>query len=889
MMNVVLSALVFTTALSVRMEPNVFGDMIGALIQLEIIADSPSTMADWNEMVRLNVSEPPECPFANHIFSCDKNGSLVELNLTAPPLSNPSLARRLEFGQFLNDIDAKLVPKIRLRNFVGELILSRTMVRDLEIRDSIIVNATRPFCVAEFSDCIYFLLFRKNQPATLIMSNVTIHDDDRIQHSDREMPLSAVHDCRFQNVSMTCPIPGWLAKCFNVSDAATVPCVTPVVNASFARIPACRTDVCRLHCTPSPFEMFDCTDAGSSKTKGYFPVTPGVSTIEISLRHVGIAHSLTVLVRMYGLVKRIELYDWRTFNWTVVEFSSTRVPVKSESTKDEDEMMLPPVLTSRVRMTVDQWFIDSDVLYGISVARTMFGARPYSPLPPPVRRCAVPESLSSRSMLDESIGDSYCIGRVCQLACQFADNFTFDRAVVPRFVIIDGGSLWTGAELIEMPSDQTRVYRYNVSSRIIASLNISADLGTVARVRLVGDPASGDPLPSPTLPPRGFPGVFVKRWFRSLPVGFANVTAITVTPIASCAPLPANAVSSAHFSNSSFVFTSDGRFLQCLAMSWEPVDAKLTLPVLNLNAPIAARKLVAVGDRLLGVIVASNILHDGTANRLLVNRRAISTAIDVLDVRTGIWFSNVIQHDIRCCNTSDIDVVVHQNQSAFGVVDRATGAASTFEWRPFPYELADCSANNYCRTCLTSEANIERCRWCESSCRPFAVLCENQKPSTINATLCVNATTTTTNLISMMMTPTDAMATMASSAASSMSMNSSSPDKSSSFAMTVNNDADPLIPLYAVLGVVGGLAVVGGIVALIWKLRKNGNDSDEAAKVGDVQLVDREAGGGIEADENMRYTAFNAGAPDGPYDVGNIRAQPQAEGAYDVGTIRVVD
>jgi hypothetical protein len=549
------------------------------------------------------------------------------------------------------------------------------------------------------------------------------------------------------------------------------------------------------------------------------------------------------------------------------------------------------VLTSRVRIIVEQWYVESDILYGYRVARTMFGQTPRDPLPPPIARCAVAESFSSRSILDESIGDSYCIGRVCQLACQFATNFTFDRAVVPQFVIIDGGSLWTGAELVEMPSDQTRVYRYNVSSRAIASLNISADLGAVVRVRLVGDPATGNPLPSPILPPRGFPGVLVKRWFRSLPVGFANATAVTVTPIASCPPLPANAVSSAHWSNSSFVFTSDGTLLQCLAMSWEPVDAKLTLPVLNVNASIVARKLVAVGDRLLGVIVASNVLHDGTANRLLVNRRAISTAIDVLDVRTGIWFSNVIQHDIRCCNTSDIDVVVHQNQSAFGVVERASGAASTFEWRPFPYELVDCSANNDCRTCLTSEANIERCRWCESSssCRPDAIPCENQKPSTINATLCMNATTTTTNLISMAMTPTDAAATMASSAASSMSMNSSSPDKSSSFAMTFDNDADPLIPLYAVLGVVGGLAVVGGIVAFVWKLRKNGNDSDEVAKAGDVQLVDRGAGGGVDADENMRYTAFNAGAPDGPYDVGNIRAQPQAEGAYDVGTIRVVD
>jgi hypothetical protein len=895
MMNVVLLALVFATALSVRMEHNVFGDMIGALIQLEIIADSPSTMADWNEMVRLNVSEPPECPFSNHFFSCDIDGALVDLNLTAPPLASPLLARQLNLGQFINENNTKIAPRIRLFNFIGNVFFaSRSTVLHFEIHDSIIVNATRPFCHLAFNDCIFFLVFhmdRSSQPTTLILSNVTIHDSDRSRGDEIDLSLDgAFYVCRFQNVSMSCPIPSWLAKCFNVSDASMAPCVAPVVNASSAFVPVavpCERAVCRVQCTPSPLDKFDCVDTDSKLSKGYFPATPGVSTIELSMRYVGIAHSLTIKVAMYGLVTRVELYDWRTFNWTVVEFSDTRAPAGLQPANDV--LALPPVLTNRIRMTADQWYVENDVLYGYSVKRSMFGRRD-NPPPPPIARCAVAESLNSRSILDESIGDSYCIGRVCQLACQFADNFTFDRAVVPQFVIIDGGSLWTGAELVDTPSDQTRVYRYNVSTRAIASVNISADLGAVARVRLVGDPASGNPLPSPTLPPRGFPGVLVKRWFRSLPPGFAKAALLS---IATCPQLPANAVSSAHFSNSSFVFTSDGTLLQCLATSWEPVDAKLTLPVLNRNASIVARKLVAIDDRLLVVVVASNVLHDGTANRLLVNRRAISTAIDVLDVRTGIWFSNVIQHDIRCCNTSDIDVLVHQNQSAFGVVERVSGAASTFEWRPFPYELVDCSANSDCRTCLTNEANIERCRWCESSCRPFAIPCENQKPSTFNATLCMNASTTSlaTNLTLTMMTITAEAATTATQSESTVLMNSTSSlsEASVSFAMTVNSDADPLIPLYAVLGVVGGLAVVGGVVALIWNLRKKGNDSDEVAKAGDVQLVDRGAGGGVDADDNLRYTPFNAGAPDGPYDVGNIRAQAEGEGAYDVGTIHVVD
>lgn len=36
---------------------------------------------------------------------------------------------------------------------------------------------------------------------------------------------------------------------------------------------------------------------------------------------------------------------------------------------------------------------------------------------------------------------------------------------------------------------------------------------------------------------------------------------------------------------------------------------------------------------------------------------------------------------------------------------------------------------------------------------------------------------------------------------------------------TVSDASDPLIPLYAVIGVVGGLILIGGVGALIWRLR----------------------------------------------------------------------
>jgi hypothetical protein len=338
-----LLAFFVTSALSVRMDSSVFGDLIGALIQLDIIVESPSTLADWNEMVRLNVSEPPECPFANHIFSCDKDGSLVEANFTAPPLASPFLARRLELGTFANEFDTNVVAKIRLRNYVGVLFVS-TMIRHLEVRDSILVNASRPVCNTDFNDCTFLATFRIFLPSTFILSNVIIHDDNRFRPSNDNVQVRTDHTCRFQNVSMACPIPKWLAQCFNVSDAAMAPCITPVVNASSAFVSVgarCTRAICRLQCTPSPLEMYDCTDSDSSSSRGFFPSTPGISTIEFALRYVGVAFSLTTSFKTYGLVTRVELYDWRTFNWTIIEFSDTRTPWNGIPTTST-EIMLPP-------------------------------------------------------------------------------------------------------------------------------------------------------------------------------------------------------------------------------------------------------------------------------------------------------------------------------------------------------------------------------------------------------------------------------------------------------------------------------------------------------------------------------------------------------------------
>lgn len=81
----------------------------------------------------------------------------------------------------------------------------------------------------------------------------------------------------------------------------------------------------------------------------------------------------------------------------------------------------------------------------------------------------------------------------------------------------------------------------------------------------------------------------------------------------------------------------------------------------------------------------------------------------------------------------------------------------------------------------------------------------------------------------------------------------------------MDDNADPLIPLYAVLGAVGGLAVIGVIVALICKVRKSNGAGEGDKQAGDVQLSERES--------DNRYSAFDEAATtvvQGAYDDSSV-------------------
>jgi hypothetical protein len=373
-------------------------------------------------------------------------------------------------------------------------------------------------------------------------------------------------------------------------------------------------------------------------------------------------------------------------------------------------------------------------------------------------------------------------------------------------------------------------------------------------VRLVGEPVNFA-LPAPTVPNRlGLPGVFVKTYRSTVPTGGV------ILPVGDGGGLVApngTVVSVARVQNQTFAATDDGAVWRVDGGQWTALTVFTSL-ILNANEKAPARRLVAVGDRLVVVVAANVKVHDGSEDRLLVNRLVIQTPIDALDVQTGVWYNRLLEHGVAK-NVSDADVV-RWNATAFAVVDRATREAAVFEWRPFPYALVPCSAGTDCQACLTNEASEELCVWCGTRCVSRITACNFAERTVVNASnaLCTGPTTTTAPFTTANTTTTGSTSTSTESATMS---SSSSNSADSSIAQTLADASDPLLPLYIVLGVLGTLVLVAGIAIAVIKLR----DRTKAKDAVEMQVQEnvRKDDGSDKAkafDPNARYS--DLGAPD---------------------------
>jgi hypothetical protein len=765
---------------SVRLRSDAATQLTHALQSFRVLKDVPAATAeDVDEYYAAKLAEDiPECPTRTPFWSCNERGEIDEVTVRGAGAAVPVYVELLG-----NDISFSNTSWV-LSDFVGSFVdyafffdPPRVVGENLVLLRDIGRGSRAPT----------FPLRARNLTLTNVTATEDVYKDESFQFDH----------CAFTNVTLRCPIPPFLLRCFNqstpaclstnVTSTAVVPRDLCVENGNFP---------CNIICSNTPAPGFSCLKNSATASRGYFPLNPGISTAELAYSERFYTSSVLVESVVLGLVNRVELFDWKLRAWVTV-FDSPQRPREQIAAIASDVIYFQPVLTNRVRLTVEQWFSQSHAIQSVLV-RFYPWPNP-ADLPPAVLRCQVGTTQNNRSMLDDTIADSLCIGRLCQPACEsVAKSFTFQRTVKAQFLVIEGGSVWTDGQLVMTPSDRTRVYK--LDGRVTAFVNVTG-VGDAERVRLVGEPVNFA-LPAPTLPNRlGLPGVFVKTYRSTAPTG--GVT-LSVGDGGGLVAPNGTVVSVARVQNQTFATTDDGAIWQVDGTLWTALTGFTSL-ILNANEKSPARRLVAVGDRLVVVVAANTKVHDGSREPLLVNRLMIQTPIDALDVQTGVWYNRLLDHGIAK-NVSDVDVV-RWNATAFAVVDRATCEAAVFEWRPFPYALAKCTANTDCRACLTSEANEEPCRWCGPRCVLRQAMCAPGESS-----VCVDpttATTTTTTTTTATTTSTTTTTTPASITTSTTFASLESPAESS----------DPLLPLYIVLGILGTLVFIAGVVIAVIKLR----------------------------------------------------------------------
>lgn len=691
-----------------RMDTGAAQRLTELLQSVRVLADVPVDEQDVQTYFDAQLgNSTPDCPIRTPYFSCDAWGRVDALTLAALLPPPPGLHY---YTGHVNASDFSPQMTILIDNFVGRL-TALPRAASITIRNSLLNNVGTPLNVLFNTD-------------VLILSNVTARD---LAFSDMAINFSS---CAFDNVLLRCPLPPALLPC--LVNATNPPCFAGPVQRDDTKPLAVRggtsSDARIVTCHVPPASGYYC-DLLSSATRPYFPAARGFSTIDLVYAGRGEAIAFDVSTsRASGVLTRVELFDWRSFSWVVAVDRLQPLRTLGGGT---ESFALPPILTNRVRATFEQWYPPQHAIMQLYFFRSTW------PELAKVRRsaldCAPPTSMSARSMLDETLADSYCIGRVCQLACSgAASGFVFGRTVKMKYLVIEGDEIWRGGELMATTSSNTRVYQLddNVSDTVL-------DWGVrgARRVRLVGDPVLGGLPPPARLPITGryFPGVLVMRTSAVVPSGgvFASLNWSGVPP-----PLENDSVVSiVSLANVTFASTVRGALWHYSERVWSAV-ASVTWSsiVTNAGQDQPARKLVVVGARLLVAVAASTTIHDGSVHQLLVNRQLVQTPIDALDVATGVWYTDLLQHRIEN-NISDIDVV-QWNATTFGLVNPATSEAVLIDWRPFPYELKSCAVVRDCHECTAGEDNAEPCRWCSDRCTPALLSCLSNEQAVVDSNAC---------------------------------------------------------------------------------------------------------------------------------------------------------
>jgi hypothetical protein len=310
-----------------------------------------STQADFDLYKAEGLFDVPQCPMKYRRFSCNVNGSVDWLEI------NTRTDVALDEFYAINALGLTPV-NFTVRDYFGVVTSPR-----LEASSTLVVENSFFGDRGSINPTSWVFM-----APNLVLTNVSVplFDLNTVTY------YNAFNSCRFTNVTLRCPVPNWLAGCFGANiTRANAPCLSREPNISSRYDRGVTLDEVRVMCS-TPRNDSRCLFNSQNR---YLPAVPGFNVIDILYRKRGEAEAL--LVSDSGIVARVDLWDWAASNWTRV---LDRVPERTSGlARNSETLYLPPVLTNRVRVTLEQW-TDADAIDAL-LLDTSFWPRPAS-LPP---------------------------------------------------------------------------------------------------------------------------------------------------------------------------------------------------------------------------------------------------------------------------------------------------------------------------------------------------------------------------------------------------------------------------------------------------------------------------------------------------------------------------
>jgi hypothetical protein len=830
------------------------------------IESSPRIASDLDGWRLVELLERPNCPnnASNPLFQCNADGDLTRLSFTGNGrrwTATASDAVLSPFNLFRTGMPA--LTNVTLANYEGagdiySLVVSRRQ-RTLHM---VIANCTFWDQPIVGRDMWLNLL---SVAASVTMTNVT---NPRFRFTPRFLTAPVPDLCTFVNVTFQCDVPEQLWVCYGNASVAPE-CKPPQWDLPDDHIklvdpcPISDLDsnyICYANACPDRAPVGNATQPlpcgkPDDLKPSYRPALLGLNTIDLSWAGLAYARYLQIEQDPVTIVTHIDVFDFDTGQWVVV-FDDPVPPRDAYIGSVHDaatvvQYMLPPVRTNRVRFTAE-FVLPTDKIAYVKLERVLNVTSAVIPLPTPkpVVECAKPLTLGGRALLDETIGDSFCVGRVCQDVCltngvlpATLANLTVGVAVVPKYVVVFGGT-GTASTMSTEPSFGTRVFAVESSSASPSTrveLSGGGNVRNAKRVRVVSERTASDMTTSSEVTIaaaqviRQLAGTWVKRLRGNVTATtYSGALAVQRTQDAwpttfagsTSAPFDAQNASVVAFNATSsmalvYGAANDGvldrwwRFDATNDLMWRSIVAPLRPAYVNQSSAAAAavaerrRVLVAVaasgasGGLVVAVGAVVNERYDGRRNSSLAARRAVQTPVDLFDVERNVWIAGVLlEHNIER-PVSELQVVTTKTTATTTTIAVTTNGTMSFEfeWRPFTVALRECTEQTECSSCLQSNLTLDLCQWCGAQCLPRSAPCGSRTER-------CEEVTTTSSLVSTTSTATTTMTTIV----NTTNANASTTASSSAAIGPVTSSSESGLSSGTVIAIAVPVAIVGTLL-----------------------------------------------------------------------------